>query len=74
MYEDLRMVVSPLFTPRAVPNDIDDDQVIACVLAAGAQLIASDDSELLVLHPWKSIHIFNAAEAVQFVQNAKMEQ
>ena len=50
LYEDLCMVVSPLATPRAVPNDIDDDQVIACVLAAGAQLIASGDSDLLVLH------------------------
>ena len=74
LYEDLCMVVSPLSTPRAVPNDIDDDQVIACVLAAGAQLIASGDSDLLVLHPWKSIHILNAAEAVQFVKNAKTEQ
>ena len=67
-------VVSPLSTPRAVPNDIDDDQIIACVLAAGAGLIASGDSDLLVLNPWKSIHILNAAEAVQFVKNAKTEQ
>ena len=74
LYEDLCMVVSPLSTPRAVPNDIDNDQVIACVLAAGAQLIASGDSDLLVLHPWKSIHILNSAEAVQFVKNAKTEQ
>ena len=65
---DTNIVVSALL------NDIDDDQVIACVLAAGAQLIASGDSDLLVLHPWKNIHILNAAEAVQFVKNAKTEQ
>ena len=74
LYEDLCMVVSPLSTPRAVPNDIDDDQVIACALAAGAQLIVSGDSDLLVLHLWKGIHILNAAEAVQFVVSAKTER
>lgn len=68
------MVVTPLSTPRAVPNDIDDDQVIACALAAGTKLIVSGDSDLLVLHPWKGIHILNAAEAVRFVVNAKTER
>jgi len=73
LYEDLCIPVTPLSTPRVVPNDIDDDQVIACALAAGAQLIVSGDSDLLVLHPWKGIHILNAAEAVKFVVNAKTE-
>lgn len=73
-YEDLCMVVSPLSTPRAAPNDIDDDQIIVCAIAAGAQLIVFGDSDLLVLHPWKSIHILNAAEALQFVKNAKTGQ
>lgn len=73
LYEDLCIPVTPLATPRVVPNDIDDDQVIACALAAGAQLIVSGDSDLLVLHPWKGIHILNAAEAMRFVVNAKTE-
>lgn len=73
LYEALFIPVTPLSTPRAVPNDIDDDQVIACALAAGAQLIVSGDSDLLVLHPWKGIHILNAAEAVQFVVSANAE-
>jgi len=73
LYEALFIPVTPLSTPRVVPNDIDDDQVIACALAVGAQLIVSGDSDLLVLHPWKGIHILNAAEAVQFVVSANTE-
>ena len=73
LYEALFIAVTPLSTPRVVPNDIDDDQVIACALAVGAQLIVSGDSDLLVLHPWKGIHILNAAEAVQFVVSANTE-
>lgn len=65
--------VTPLATPRAVPNDIDDDQVIACALAASVELIVSGDSDLLVLHPWRGIQILNAAEALQFVVNTKTE-
>lgn len=74
LYEELCIAVMPLSTPRVVPNDIDDDQVIACALAAGAQLIVSGDSDLLVLHPWKGTHILNASEAVQFIVNAKTER
>jgi putative PIN family toxin of toxin-antitoxin system len=73
LYEALFIAVTPLSTPRVVPNDIDDDQVIACALAVGAQLIVSGDSDLLVLHPWKGIHILNATEAVQFVVSANRE-
>jgi putative PIN family toxin of toxin-antitoxin system len=68
LYEEICISVTPLSIPRAVPNDIDDDQVIACALAAGAQLIVSGDSDLLVLHPWRGIQILNAAEALQFVK------
>jgi putative PIN family toxin of toxin-antitoxin system len=74
LYEELCIAVTPLSTPRAVPNDIDDDQVIACALAAGAPLIVSGDSDLLVLHPWRGIQILNAADAVRFVVNAKTER
>lgn len=73
LYEELCIAVTPQSTPRAVPNDIDDDQVIACALAAGVELIVSGDRDLLVLHPWKDIHILNAAEAVRFVVTAKTE-
>ncbi|MCU7850533.1 MAG: putative toxin-antitoxin system toxin component, PIN family [Candidatus Thiodiazotropha sp. (ex Lucinoma kastoroae)] len=73
LYEEMSIPVTPLATPRVVLNDIDDDQVIACALAAGVELIVSGDSDLLVLHPWRGIQILNAAEAVRFVMNAKTE-
>jgi hypothetical protein len=73
LYTEMSIPVTPLSTPRAVPNDIDDDQVIACALAAGVELIVSGDSDLLVLHPWRGIQILNAADAVRFVVNAKTE-
>lgn len=73
LYTALCISVTPLSTPRAVPTDIDDDQVIACALAAGATLIVSGNSDLLVLHPWRGIHILNSADAVRFVINATTE-
>jgi predicted nucleic acid-binding protein len=54
-----------------VPNDIDDNQVIATALAAGAQLIVSGDQDLLVLHPWRGIQILKAAGAWQWLLGEK---
>ncbi len=74
LYTALCIPVTPLSTPRAVPTEIDDDQVIACALGAGATLIVSGDSDLLVLHPWRGIQILNSAQAVRFVMSAKAER
>ena len=73
LYGELTIPVTPPATPRAVPNDADDDQVIAAALAAGAELIVSGDSDLLVLHPWRGMQILKTAEALQYVLNAKTE-
>lgn len=70
LYAEMTILVTPLSVPRAVPNDIDDEQVIAVALAAEAALIVSGDADLLVLHPWQGIQILNAAKALQFVLNA----
>lgn len=35
-YVEVIDLVSPVFTPRVVPNDADDDQVIAAAVAAHA--------------------------------------
>lgn len=72
-YVEAIEIVEPTSVPRVVPNDIDDDQIIACALAAGAQLIVSGDRDLLTLHPWREIAILNAADAAQLIVNAKME-
>lgn len=48
-------------------RDIDDDVVVATALAANADIIASGDRDLLVLHPWQGIQILNAADTLQHV-------
>jgi len=67
-YGMLAQLVKPQPIERTA-RDIDDDAVIATALAAKADIIATGDSDLLVLHPWQGIQILNAADAVEFVQN-----
>jgi len=51
-----------------VPNDADDDHVLACALAAGAELIVSGDKHLLDLGgQYQGIPIFTPAQAVQLI-------
>ena len=47
-----------------VSPDPDDDHVLACALAAGADLIVSGDAHLLNLKTFQRIPIITAAEAV----------
>lgn len=65
LYERLALQVSPLATPRVVAADADDDHVLACALAADADLIVSGDKRhLLPLGSYQHIPIVSAAEAV----------
>jgi uncharacterized protein len=48
-YADLAIKVFPRSVPRVVPNDADDDHVIALAVTAEAQAIVSGDSDLLTL-------------------------
>jgi uncharacterized protein len=67
--DDLRriaVVVSPIDTPRVVPNDPDDDHVIAAAVTGQADLIASGDKrDLLPLRSFQGIGIVTAREAVE---------
>lgn len=47
-----------------VASDPDDDAVLACALAAGADLIVSGDAHLFNLKTYHGIPIVNAAEAL----------
>ncbi len=67
-YGMLANLVKPQPIERTV-CDIDDDAVIATALAAQADVIATGDSDLLVLHPWQGIQILNAADALQRAQS-----
>jgi putative PIN family toxin of toxin-antitoxin system len=51
--------------PIPVVRDPDDDHVIACALAADAQLIVSSDSDLLSLGSFRSIAILTAVQTLQ---------
>jgi uncharacterized protein len=54
-------------TPIAqrVSRDPDDDTVLACALAAQADLIVSGDQDLLVLRAFEGIPIVTAAQALE---------
>lgn len=57
-------LAEPLDVPSVVPNDPDDDHVLACALAAKADLIVSGDRHLLALNRYQNIPIVSPAEAV----------
>ena len=67
-YLNVAIVVQPAAVPRVVPNDADDDQVLACALAADAELIVSGDKHLLGLGGrYQGIRIVAPAEAVELI-------
>lgn len=67
-YSALVTLLSPTQVPRVVAHDADDDQVLACAVAAQADLIVSGDKHLLGLGgTYQGIPIVTPAQAVQFV-------
>jgi putative PIN family toxin of toxin-antitoxin system len=64
-YAELATLVTPEPIPATVLNDPDDDHVLACALAAKADLIVSGDQDLLTLKSFREIPIVTAAEAVR---------
>ena len=67
-YLNAAIVVNPVTVPRVVADDADDDQVLACALAAQADLIVSGDSDLLALREYQGIRIVDAAAAVTLIE------
>ena len=66
-YARLADVVQAPPLPQAVSRDPDDDQVIACALAAQADAIVSGDADLLTLGSHQGIPVLTAAQAVERV-------
>ena len=64
-YRRLVTVIHPAPIPPTVLTDPDDDHVLACALAAKADLIVSGDRDLLTLKSFREIPIMTAAEAVR---------
>lgn len=69
-YLNVAIVVEPPTVPRIV-RDPDDDHVLACALAARADLIVSGDTDLLDLKTYQGIPILTAAEALRRVETEK---
>jgi len=44
--------------------------VLACALAAKADVIVTGDKDLIVLHPWHGIQILNPADALQWLTSS----
>lgn len=63
-YAELAQLVHPAPITPVVLRDPDDDHVLACALAASADLIVSGDSRLLELKAYQGIPIVSAAEAL----------
>lgn len=70
-YGELAIVVSPEATPRIVPNDPDDDHVIACAVAAGAHLLVSGDRHLLRLEAFDGIAIVTVGQALALIDRTE---
>jgi putative PIN family toxin of toxin-antitoxin system len=63
-YAAVARVVRPESVPAVIVSDPDDDQVLACALAARADLIVSGDAHLLNLKAYHRISIVTTAEAL----------
>lgn len=65
--------VVDLVEPVNIPptsRDADDDAILACALAAHADLIVSGDADLLVLEQFQGMRIVTAAQAVNIIATA----
>jgi len=73
LVEDMRrlahLVTPPSIVPRIVADDPDDDHVLACSIAASAELIVSGDRHLHSLGgQYQGIPIVKPAEAVKIIE------
>ncbi len=66
-YQTLTISVTPSTVSRIVPNDPDDDHVIAAALTANAKLIVSGDQHLLKLPLFEGVDILNPAQACKLI-------
>ncbi|MDN5938840.1 MAG: putative toxin-antitoxin system toxin component, PIN family [Salinisphaera sp.] len=64
-YLALATLTRPATPPPAIVRDPDDDHVIACALAAQAEVIVSGDGDLLELGEYRGIAILSAAQMLQ---------
>jgi len=68
-YAALALIVEPLPIPPTIIADPDDDHVLACALAAQAELIVSGDKHLLDLEGYQNIEIVTAAKSMERIRS-----
>jgi len=61
-YAAISTVVTTATLGEQVSRDPDDDEVIACAVAADCEFIVTGDHDLLVLEEYRNIKIMTAAE------------
>lgn len=69
-YMNLARIIAPASIPPVIITDPDDGHVLACALAAQADLIVSGDSDLLNLKRYQGIDIVTAGGALARVSAA----
>ncbi len=67
-YAALVVIVTPAAIAPTIARDPADDHVLACALAADADLIVSGDSHVLDLTIYQGIPIVTAAEALRRIE------
>jgi putative PIN family toxin of toxin-antitoxin system len=72
-YRDLVTLVEPLAV-APTSRDPDDDAVLACALAAGADLIVTRDNDLLTLGTFRHTRIVSSADALAAIADATAER
>lgn len=70
-YATLARIVVATPLPAPVCDDPDDDAVIACAIAAGADVIVSGDDDLLRLGRYGITQILTAAELLQHLASSQ---
>ena len=68
-YQKLATTVTARRLAQQVSRDADDDAVLACALAAQADLIVSGDDDLLVLKQFQEIRIVTPDQAVKMISS-----
>jgi uncharacterized protein len=66
-YAEIAQLVQPTRIAPVVITDPDDDHVLACAIAARADLIISGDSDLLNLNSYQGIQIVSPSEAMMLL-------
>jgi putative PIN family toxin of toxin-antitoxin system len=69
-YAALASLTKPVPIQPVIPDDPDDDFVLACALAANAEIIVSGDSHLRKLGKYKGINILSAVELLSRITTA----